>query len=98
MEGSSTFSLFLTNIDYSVTEQQVASMVEQSLAINRTLNMEIIKLTPKWSRSSTQYTSFKIVLDKGLKRKALQSETWPIGVLYREFIERPRRTWKPITS
>lgn len=100
-ENAGTFPLFLTNIDCSVTEQEVTDMIEQSLGseINEKLEMKIIKLVPKWKDPNClKYTSFKIVLDQGLKRKALQPNTWPVGVLFREFVEHPRRTWTPTRS
>lgn len=95
-DNNEKFSLFLTNIDASVTEQDISCMVTQSLGVVETETIEVVKLVPRWKlHESLQYVSFKILLDRRFKRLALQCETWPDGVLFREFTERPRRTWKP---
>lgn len=92
-----SFSLFLTNIDGSATEQEVSDMVAQSLGINEMQRIEVLKLVPKWRMHyyKPPYVSFKITMDQRFRRTALQSETWPAGIMFREFIEQPRRIWIP---
>lgn len=97
MQKENTFSLFLSNIDSSVEENDVCNMVEQSLGINNTEQIDIVKLTPRRNfQNRLQYTSYKIVMEKSYKWKALNAHTWPIDIMFREFVEFPRRTWKPI--
>lgn len=91
-----TFSLFLTNIDEQVTENEIADLVSQSLEVDATGLIGVRKLGPKWtSNSIVDYASFKVLLDVRYKETALQPHIWPSGIMYREFFERPRKTWKP---
>lgn len=73
-------------------------MVNESLGVDETQanTIEIVKLVPKWKlHCNQQYVSFKLTMNARFKRMALQSETWPTGIMFREFIERPRRIWTP---
>lgn len=93
------FSLFLTNIDSSATEEEINRMVAQSLGVDETQTntIKVVKLVPEWKMHHyQQYVSFKISMNVSFKRTALQSETWPAGIMFREFIEQPRRIWTPI--
>lgn len=93
------FSLFLTNSDGSATEEEVFRMVAQSLDVNETQRntIDVLKLVPKWKMDyCQQYVSFKVTMDGRLKDTALQSGTWPTGIMFREFVERTRRPWIPV--
>lgn len=93
-EGS--FSLFLTNIDGCVTEEEISSMVSRSLGVEENEVINVKKLVPKWKANDTlDYVSFKVQLYDNMKQIALRKESWPSGVMYREFIERPRNFWRP---
>lgn len=95
--AKNSFSLFLTNIDGNATEQEVSSMVAQSLHVDDMQKIEVSKLVAKWKMHLHHpYVSLKVTLDERFKRTALQPETWPTGILFREFIERPRRIWIPV--
>lgn len=90
-----TFSIFLTNIDENVTEEEVSDMVSQSLGIDECGSISVIKLVSKWSTNVRDYASFKVMLHDKYKNKALQANTWPTSIMYRKFYERPRNTWRP---
>lgn len=91
-----TFSLFLTNIDAHVTEEEISDMVSRSLRVEENAVINVKKLVPKWKANDTlSYASFKIQMDERLKLVALREDSWPAGIMFREFIERRRTTWKP---
>lgn len=91
-----TFSLFLTNIDSHVNEEEINIMVSRSLGVTENEAIYVKKLVPKWkTNDALDYISFKVLLDDKFKPTALRADTWPTGITYREFIERPRNTWKP---
>lgn len=91
-----SFSLFLTNIDGQVTEEEINVLVAESLGVEGSQSFHVKKLVPKWMKDdSLDYASFKVTVDPKFKSAMLQESTWPTGIKYREFIERPRNTWKP---
>lgn len=89
------FSLFLTNIDVHVTEEELSNMVSKSLGVNKINEINVRKLVPKWKTEIRDYVSFKVTLHDKYKYKALQANAWPTGIMYRQFFEEPRNTWKP---
>lgn len=94
-----TFSLLLTNIDANVAVRDVHQMVVQALGVgsNPLDHIDVVKLVSHWnSHRSTDYVSFKIVLDNRWKRKALDASTWPKRIKFREFVKRQIDTWKPV--
>lgn len=95
-QSEDTFSLFLTNIDGRVAEDEISTMVSQSLGIDESNSIGIIKLVSRWKKDNCDYASFRVMLHDQYRKKALQASTWPVGVMYREFYERPRIAWKPI--
>lgn len=95
--GDENFSLLLTNIDSSVSEEDVQMMVSQCLGVCDTECKYVKKLVPRWVDSSTlDYISFKIVLNCKWKTIAMKSSTWPKNIRFREF-RRRQCTWKPDT-
>lgn len=97
MDKGNTFSLFLSNIDVSVAEREILNMIEEWLEINEeNEKISIVRLVPKWNTGGhAQYASYKVIVNKKHKRKALQADTWPIDITFREFFDYARRTWKP---
>lgn len=88
------FSLFLSNIDECATERDVQKMVLQALGTHEPENVDIVKLTSKWNhRRKLDYISFKVVLNKRWKPRAMNPCVWPKNVKFREF--RQSETWKP---
>lgn len=97
--ADSNFSLFLSNIDLSVTEEDVHAMVSRSLGTPQPERIDITKLTSIWnSRRSMDYLSFKVVLDKKWKVRAMDPATWPNNVRFREFVNKNNDTWRPVDS
>lgn len=90
------FSLFLTNIDGRVTENEINVLVSESCGLKENRTFRIKKLVPKWKIDEPpDYASFKVTVEGKYKRLLLREDAWPIGIKYREFIERPRNIWKP---
>lgn len=93
------FSLLLTNIDASAAERDVRRMVVGALGTDALDPecMDIVKLVPWWkSQNSFDFVSYKVVLDKRWKTKAMDPSTWPKGVRFREFVRKRISTWKPV--
>lgn len=91
------FALFLSNIDPCATEVDVHRMVSHALGISRPECLDVIKLTKKWNnRRIVDFVSFKVIIDRKWKSKALEPSTWPIKIRFREFIDKQNDTWRPI--
>lgn len=91
------FSLFLSNIDVSVTERDVHALVVRSLGTPEPERIDVIKLGSNWNtHRALDYVSFKVMLDKKWKSRALDSSIWPNNVRFREFIKKNSNTWKSI--
>lgn len=92
---SNTFSLFVTNVVCSATEEDVRQLVCECLDILDPNTIGVRKLVKMRQLNDTMdFISFKVVLDLKLKPLALQQTTWPIGLKYREF-ENRRTVWAP---
>lgn len=95
-EDNDSFALYLTNIDSSVSENDINSMVSRCLEVSNEDFISVKKLVPKWvDCSKLDFVSFKVVLHEKLKLRALIASTWPRGIKFREFINRFDHTWKP---
>lgn len=78
------FWLYLSKIRPDVTVEAVCAMAKANLNLDD--DPIIVKLVPKGKSIETlSFVSFKIGLDLSLKDKALDPETWPEGLLFREF-------------
>ncbi|XP_055622381.1 uncharacterized protein LOC129765949 [Toxorhynchites rutilus septentrionalis] len=67
--------------------------------LNTDDELSVFKLIAKDKDISTlSFVSFKVGLDPSLKTKALDSETWPEGVLFREFEDFGSQKFSEITS
>lgn len=90
------FSLFLTNIDSSVTERDVDCMVRQVVGIEKEEAINVFKLMPKGKNLGLlEYASFKVILNTKWKSVVMDSATWPPGIKFREFLSSRGRTWSP---
>lgn len=94
-----SFSLLLTNIDRRATENEITSLVSQSLCVPEPECMDVTKLVPRWkSCANLDFISFKVVLPGRWKQLALNASTWPREVKVREFTCRKNiDPWKPPT-
>ncbi|XP_029713426.1 uncharacterized protein LOC115260661 [Aedes albopictus] len=89
------FDLLLTNIDGSVSEEDVHLMVSRCLGTFENERINVRKLVPRWvDCSALDYVSFKIVLNRKWKSAAMMSSTWPKNIRFREF-KKLRCPWKP---
>ena len=78
------FWLNLSKICPDVTVEAVCAMTKANLNIET--DPIVVKLVPKGKAlESLSFVSFKIGLDSVLKQKALDPETWPEGLMFREF-------------
>lgn len=78
------FWLYLSRIRPDVSIEVVSAMVKANMDIDD--NLVVVKLIPKEKDITTlTFVSFKVGLDPSMKSKALDPETWPQGVLFREF-------------
>lgn len=83
-EDIQRFWLYLSKIRPDVTVEAVSAMVKANLNIDA--DPPIVKLVPKGRTiESLSFVSFKIGLDPSLQQIALDPETWPEGLLFREF-------------
>lgn len=89
------FSLFLSNIDSSATDNDVKTMVYRCLSLPAVEHLGLIKLVSKHMDCRLlDYVSFKVILDQKWKDLAMQASTWPPGIRFREF-RHSTQTWKP---
>lgn len=97
MPECETFSLYLSNIDNSATENDVSVLISRSLNVPLSCCNNVVKLVPKNKNVTVlDYVSFKAVLKIDLKPVALSASTWPSRIKYREFLNRMNETWKPL--
>lgn len=83
-QADQLFWLYLSRIRPDVTVDAICEMTKAYLNIEN--NPTVVKLVPKGkSIDSLSFVSFKIGLDPSLKSKALDPETWPEGLLFRQF-------------
>lgn len=93
---SNDLSLFISNIDSSVTESDVRTMVLRALGTHVPERIDVLKLESKIkNRQPPDFISFKVSLNKKWKSKALNSATWPKYIKCREFVPRQNLTWRP---
>lgn len=93
MDGE--FSLLLTNIDVSATENDIHRMASQAIGIHYPERIAVTKLVSKWKCHKVDFVSFKIVFDLKFKSRAMNASSWPRNIQFREFVYRSKNTWKP---
>lgn len=78
--------LFLTRIAPEVTREKVATMVQKSM---ETDDLVIHPLIPRGLDPGTlNFISYKVGLPMSLRDKAMEPSSWPLGLVFREFIDR----------
>lgn len=91
------FWLYLSGLHPLISAEDVQNVVTSCLQINDPFS--VIKLFPKDKDISTAtFISFKIGLPLCYKTAALLPETWPIGVRFREFENKPKNYTAQIAS
>lgn len=93
------FWLYLSGISPDVPDQTVTNLATETLG---TEDVTVVKLIPRGRDPRTlNFISYKVGLPIGLKDKAMNSNTWPVGIVFREFEDKsaPKRVfWKPPTA
>lgn len=90
------FSLFISNIDSSVSERDIQRMVCLALNTPDPEHIDVSKLVSKWNNSHPpDFISFKVTLNKKWKDQAMNPLIWPKYVKFREFFTRHNVTWRP---
>ena len=85
------FWLYLTGFQPLITTDDVQTIVSRCLEL--TSPVDIIRLVPKGKDvSNMTFVSFKIGLDPAFKESALDADSWPTGIMFREFVELPKNT------
>lgn len=80
--------LFISRLATDSTDEAVHSMVTDCLGSN---DVEVRRLVrDNIDVSTLSFLSFKVGVPADLKDKALDPRTWPRGLLFREFVFRPR--------
>ena len=87
------FWLYLSRLNPQITDSDVQKIV--SRCISAPESVDVIRLVPKGKDvTGLSFVSYKIGLDPAMKNKALDSSSWPTGLLFREFIDQPKN-WDP---
>ncbi|XP_058817344.1 uncharacterized protein LOC131680647 [Topomyia yanbarensis] len=78
--------IYLSRIATAVSEAEVGAMVKECLSTDDPV--EVKKLVKKDANlSGLNFISFKIGVDPQLREMALNADTWPDGMYFREFID-----------
>lgn len=90
------FWLYLSRIDPGVSEDDVITLVQECLKCDDTIVVRKL-LKKDADLASLQFISFKVGLNIKYKNAALNTSTWPSGILFREFedLRQPQFFGKP---
>lgn len=90
------FSLLLTNIVNTASENDIELMVHRCLGAPAGECLSVVKLvSSRVDCNLLDYISFKVILKWRWKEIALCSSTWPNGIKFREFCRRSSNVYKP---
>ncbi|XP_053686437.1 uncharacterized protein LOC128735976 [Sabethes cyaneus] len=93
------FWLYLSGISPDVADQTVTNLTTEKLGTD---NVAVVKLIPRGRDPRLlNFISYKIGLPIDLKAKAMSPDTWPVGIVFREFEDKSvskRVFWKPPTA
>lgn len=89
------FWLYLSRIHPSVKPDVIAKLVKTSVQ-----SEDSVKVVPLVKRgfdtSRMNFISYKVGMDPKLREVALNSDSWPRGILFREFVDNgPKNSWLP---
>jgi PHD-finger len=85
--------LYVSMLHPSTTEEAIVNKLSDALDA-LTVDFKCVKLLAKDIQSPT-YISFKVGMNDDLFVKSLEPSIWPPGVAFREFVNRPRRNFRP---
>lgn len=92
--NDSEVQLFISNIANDVTENDIRTMVCETIGAERVLEVKCL-ISPGKDLSAYDYISFKVVVDEKHRYSALNTSVWPTGVRCREFRDRRKPVWRP---
>ncbi|XP_053691469.1 uncharacterized protein LOC128739986 [Sabethes cyaneus] len=82
------FWLYLSRLNPVLTDCDVQKI---SRCLNITDPVDAVRLVPKGKDvANMSFISYKIGLDPDMKSQALDPSSWPVGMLFREFFDRPK--------
>ncbi|XP_055522916.1 uncharacterized protein LOC129717096 [Wyeomyia smithii] len=82
--------LYLSGLNPKVTDGDIQKIISRCL--HTTEHVVAVRLVRKGiDTSNLSYVSHKIGLDPDLKNVALDPASWPTGMLFREFVELPKK-------
>ena len=83
------FWLYLSRLNPLVTDGDVQKIVSRCLLTSDT--NELVRLVPRGKDvASLSFVSYKVGLDPDIKARALNPASWPVGLLFREFLDQPK--------
>lgn len=83
------FWLYLSGLNPLITDADVQKIVSRCL--DEPELVDVVRLVPKGKDiSGMTFVSYKVGLDRTFKAKALDPSTWPVGLLFREFVNQPK--------
>lgn len=92
--GRHKFWIFFTGVAKHVSCSEFSKMVSNCLKLDEP--PEVIKLVPRWrNHQDLHHVSFKVGVDHKYKETAFLESTWPLGLLFREFVPRKLCIWEP---
>lgn len=96
-DDSPRFWLYLSRVSRNVTEEQITKLAIDRLGVSEIKAKRLVAKGKDVSRM--RFISFKVGMNFDLKDKALESSTWPDGLLVREFEERSGEIfWEPTNA
>uniref|UniRef100_U5EPT9 Zinc finger PHD-type domain-containing protein n=1 Tax=Corethrella appendiculata TaxID=1370023 RepID=U5EPT9_9DIPT len=94
-----TTFLHISNVALCTSENDVSLMVAECLDTNVSNVYSKILLPKHVSDKDLSFLTFKVRIKANLKDKAFDEDTWPIGIVIREFIERNNcSVFKPFSA
>lgn len=91
------FWLYLSGFQPRIANKDVEKIVSRCLDSNEP--MDVIRLVPKGlDESAMTFVSFKVGINPDLKQQALDAESWPDGLMFREFVDRPKNAARQVYS
>ena len=83
------FWLYLSGLNPKITDNDVLKIVTRCL--HETKPIVVTRLVQRGADTSNySFVSYKIGLDPDVKATALDPASWPSGLLFREFVDRPK--------
>ncbi len=86
--------LYVSMLHPDTTEASVVKLLASGLKSDAGV-FNCVKLLPKNLQYAPSFISFKIGMPEELLSKSMEPSLWPTGVAVREFVNRPRKFFRP---